>query len=191
MNTQAVFSDNQLIDALKKGSHQAFRHFFDLYKKRVYSFLLGIVRSSSDAEELTQVVFIKIWEHRKRLNQELSVNAYIYKIAKNAALNFIRQKVYKAMLEKELLENMERSEEMADKNMEEYINNLILKIPERRREIFLLRYRHKMSYREIAERLMISENTVDSQIRNALHFLRGQIGKELAMMILPFLIKIF
>ena len=69
MNTQAVFSDNHLIDALKEGSHQAFRHFFDRYKKRVYSFLLGILRSSSDAEELTQVVFIKVWENLEKLNQ--------------------------------------------------------------------------------------------------------------------------
>jgi len=183
MSDKSILSDKQLIDALRGGSHKAFRIVFDNYKKRVYSFLYGILHTHSDAEELTQRVFVKVWDHKEKLNQELSVQAYIYKIAKNIALNFLRDKVYRLRLEQRLVERFDETVEEADmeeNNMKQYINSLIIKIPERRREIFLLRYRQKMSYKEIAERLQITENTVDTQIRNSLRFIREQIGKELA-----------
>ena len=67
---------------------------------------------------------------------------------------------------------------------EEKLQKLINEIPERRREIFRLSRFEGLSYKQIAQRLNITENTVDSQIRNALNFLREEFRK---MVILWFL----
>jgi RNA polymerase sigma-70 factor (ECF subfamily) len=179
-----MYSESQLILELRNGSHKAFRQLFDEYKKRVYGFLYNMLHSHEETEELLQTVFVKIWENRTSLNHELSLNAYVFKIAKHSALNVLRQKAYKLLLEKQLVDELNISEESAshldDKDLKQYVNDLIMRIPKRRRDIFLLRYRQKKSYKEIAEELHISENTVDTQIRRALSFLREQLGNEFA-----------
>jgi len=70
-------------------------------------------------------------------------------------------------------------------NAEEKLLSMIQQIPDRRREIFCLSRFEGLSYKQIAERLKISENTVDSQIRNALSFLRKEFRK-MAMLGLMF-----
>jgi RNA polymerase sigma-70 factor (ECF subfamily) len=185
-----MYNEHQLIEELRNGNHKAFRQFFDEYKKRVYGFLYKMLHSYEEVEELTQTVFVKIWENRATMNPELSLNAYVFKIAKHSALNALRQKAYKLLFEKQLTENFENNEDheapLVNKDLRQYINDLIALIPDRRREIFLLRYRQKFSYKEIAAQLHISENTVDTQIRHALNFLREQLGKEFLTGILPF-----
>ena len=184
-----MYNEGQLVEELRNGSHVAFRQLFDCYKGRIYAFLFSLLRSHDEAEELLQNVFVKLWEARERLDKSLSLNAYIYKIAKNDALNYMRQKAYRIALEREFLTKNSNADEdlelsLIGKDLEKYVNSLIDDIPSRRREIFLLKYRQKMSYKEIAMQLGISENTVDTQLRKALGFLRDKLGKELLQVIL-------
>jgi RNA polymerase sigma-70 factor (ECF subfamily) len=74
----------------------------------------------------------------------------------------------------------------SEQNAEEKLQELINQIPERRREIFRLSRFEGLSYKQIAEKLHISENTVDSQIRNALAFLRKEFRKIIAIFIIFF-----
>jgi RNA polymerase sigma-70 factor (ECF subfamily) len=126
---------------------------------------------------------MKIWENRGIIDHERSPNAYLFTIAKNCALDVLRQKARRLLFEKQLIDNFKVSEDgeapIIDEDLKRYINNLITHIPERRREIFKLRYEKQLSYKEIAEKLGISENTVHSQISHALRYLREQLGKEL------------
>ena len=182
-STEKLISDKQLFLAISKGSHEAFHRFFDTYKKHVSGFLYKRLRSREDVEELVQVVFMKIWENRGIIDHERSPNAYLFTIAKNCALDVLRQKARRLLFEKQLIDNFKVSEDgeapIIDEDLKRYINNLITHIPERRREIFKLRYEKQLSYKEIAEKLGISENTVHSQISHALRYLREQLGKEL------------
>ena len=188
-NNEGTTSDKQLFLAISKGSHQAFRQFFETYKKRIYGFLYNRLRSHKDVEELMQIVFIKIWEHRATINHELSPDAYVFKIVKNCVLDVLRQKAHKLLREKHLIDNINTSEDgeitLIDKDLKRYLDSLVVHIPERRREIFRLRYEKELSYKEIAELLNISENTVDTQIRHALNYLRKQLGKELWAVMFP------
>ena len=181
--------DKQLFLAISNGSHEAFHQFFDIYKKHVYGFLYKRLRSHDDVEELMQIVFMKIWENRTVINHELSPNAYLFTIAKNCALDLLRQKVRKLFFEKKLIENLKESEDgeadLIDEDLKKHIDNLIAHVPERRREIFKLRYEDELSYKEIAEKLGISEKTVDTQLQRTLNYLRKQLGKELWGVTLP------
>jgi len=186
---------NELFPAIKQGNHEAFRQFFDIYEKRIYGFLYKILRSHEDVEELLQVVFVKIWENRTTINHELSPDAYVFKIAKNSALDALRQKVRKLFLEKQLVNKFkagenagEETDSLVDNDLRLFIDKLMSNVPERRREIFKLRYEQELSYKEIAKRLNISENTVDTQIRRTLNYLRTQLGKELWNVALPLIV---
>ena len=195
---QPPYSDenlNELFLAIKQGNHEAFRQFFDIYEKRIYGFLYKILRSHEDVEELLQVVFVKIWERRTSINHELSPDAYVFQIAKNSALDVLRQKARKLLLEKKLTNKFNVNEgadaacdSLVDNDLRRFIDDLMINIPERRREIFKLRYEQELSYKEIAKRLSISENTVDTQIRRALNYLRMQLGKELWAVVLPLVV---
>jgi len=184
-----LLSDKQLFLAIRNGSHEAFRQFFDVYEKRVYGFLYKMLRSDADAEELAQIVFVKIWENRATINHELSPNAYVFKIAKNSAFYLLRQRAYKLLLEKQLIESINVIEDgetlLIDKDLKRHIDSLMADVPERRREIFRLRYEKDLSYKEIAEQLDISENTVNVQLHRTLNYLREQLGKELWAVTLP------
>jgi RNA polymerase sigma-70 factor (ECF subfamily) len=182
----------QLFLEISKGSHEAFAHFFEIYEKRMYGFLYKMFRSREEVEELMQIVFVKVWENRATINHELSPNAYVFKIARNCALNMLRQKAYKLLLEKQLIENSNIIEDgetpLIDEDLKRHIESLVTNIPERRREIFKLRYEKDLSYKEIAEQLSISENTVNTQISLALNYLRKELGKELWAVAFPLII---
>ncbi|MCL2416713.1 MAG: RNA polymerase sigma-70 factor [Bacteroidales bacterium] len=186
---RGLITDKELFSAISEGNHEAFRKFFDSYKKRIYGFLYSKLHSHEVVEELLQVVFVKTWENRATINPNLSPDAYVLKIAKNSALNFLRQKAYKLLLEKQLIEKINIAEDgetsFVDEDLKRHIDDLVAHIPERRREIFKLRYEKELSYKEIAEKLSISESTVNTQISLALNYLRKQLGKELWAVTLP------
>lgn len=69
------------VSSLKKGDATAFDELFRLYGKRLYHFSLGYLKSKTDAEEVVQDVFLKIWHNRASLEPDLSFNAYLFKIA--------------------------------------------------------------------------------------------------------------
>ena len=153
-----------------------------------------MLRSHEDVIELVQVVFVKIWENRATKDPDLSLDAWVFQISKNCALNMLQQRARKLLFEKQLIDNLKISEDgeasFIDKDLKQYLNNLINDIPERRREIFKLRYEKELSYKDIAEQLNISENTVNTQISRALNYLREKLGKELWAVMLP-LITLF
>lgn len=191
-SNKELISDKQLFLAISRGNSDAFRQFFDTYKKRIYGFLYSKLQSHDVVEELLQVVFVKVWENRATINPNLSPDAYVLKIAKNTALNFLRQKAYKLLFEKQLIEKINPIEDgetaLVDKDLKRHIDDLISQIPERRRKIFKLRYEKDLSYKEIAEQLSISENTVNTQISLALNYLRKELGKELWAVAFPLII---
>jgi len=182
-------SDKELFLAISNGSHEAFHQFFDAYEKRIYGFLYKMLRSHEEVQELSQVVFMKIWENRATKNLDCSLEAYVFTIARNCVFDSLRQRVRKLLFEQQLIDNFNVSEDgdasLIDKDLKKHIDNLITHIPERRREIFKLRYEKDLSYKEIAKQLGITENTVKTQISHSLNYLREQLGKELWAVTLP------
>lgn len=185
---------NHLISHIARDDTNAFETLFHLYHKRVYAFAQSLLNSSHDAEEIVQNVFLAIWNQRKNLNISGSFTSYIFAIARNMVYEQIRQKINKEAFSEYYLEhNVEYSfiteEEVAYHELEGKIQQCINLLPERRREIFVLSRIEKLSYKEIAEKLNISENTVDTQIRHALNSLRRQLTEYLILLLSLFIIR--
>ena len=174
--------EKHLIKQLKGSSHGAFAEIYDHYSKRVYAFSVKSLKDNSEAENAVQTIFMRLWEHREELNEELSLIAYLFKLTKNHIINVNKRKIYKEILTEYLKENSESqvdlNKDIDCKDIVRFVERLLEELPERRKEMFLLNRNDGLTYREIANKLNVSENTVDTQIRNALNYLREKVRGE-------------
>ena len=184
-----LHTEKELVKKLKDGDSFAFEVLFYKYRNKVKGFALKIVPAQIDPEEIVQEVFVRVWLKKEAIDPEKDFQSYLFSIAKHLVLDHLKSAVNRKLyfvgehFQQDLLEE-ERMEASISEETEAKLQKLINEIPERRREIFQLSRFEGLSYKQIAERLNISENTVDSQIRNALAFLRKEFRK---MVVLAFL----
>lgn len=175
--------DKHLVVNLQSGITEAFNILFYRYHARVYHFALGLNLSRPDAEEIVQEVFCAIWINRSKIDPDQKFSNYLFGIARNQAHTILRKKVlflhYLKMLEKEPEKTENQTEHHVNhKEIKEFLGQYIEMMPPRRKEIFCMSRFEELTYREIAAKLQISENTVDTQIRQALNFLRAAFEKK-------------
>ncbi len=171
--------EKTLILGMKKDSIPSFERIFSLYHKRIYNFCLSLHQSPDDAEETVQKVFVALWEQRKQVDESKTIGAYLYSIARYMMYQDFRQSVYKkAAFDHFILNSPVTNESTKDEvlfnELVNFLESQIERLPERQREIFKLSRFKGLTYMKIAEKLNITENTVDTQIRRALDFLRDK-----------------
>lgn len=184
-----LHTEKELVRKLKEGDSFAFEVLFYKYRNKIKGFAKKMVPAQIDPEEIVQEVFVKVWLKKEAINPEKDFQSYLFSIAKHLVLDHLKSAVNRKLyyvsehFHQDLLVD-EGVDTSISENAEEKLMRLIDQIPERRRAIFCLSRFEGLSYKQIAERLNISENTVDSQIRNALAFLRKEFRK---MVVLAFL----
>ena len=171
--------EKTLILGLQKGNIPAFERIFSLYHKRIYNFCLRLYQSSDDAEETVQKVFVALWEQRVQVDENKPLASYLYTIARYMVYQDFRQQVYKkAAFDYFILNSIDLNESTKDEvlynELLSFLESVIEKLPERQREIFKLSRFSGLTYRQIADNMNITENTVDTQIRRALKFVRDK-----------------
>lgn len=173
-------------EALKNGDHKAFEAIFLAYYKRVKYFILGLVKSEEDAEELAQEVFVKLWTNRTSINVDKNLNTFIYVMARNMAFNFLKSKLVRESYSNDPSHTEETSSSediIYARETELLIKMTVNNMPERRKEIYKLSRDEGLTNDEIAAKLNISTKTVENQLSLALKELR----KILSLFILFFL----
>ena len=183
MNEKGRYTESRWVAALKNGNALAFDELFRIYGKRLYHFSLGYLKSKTDAEEVVQEVFMKIWHNRSTLNPELSFNAYLFKIAyRHIAERFRKITQEKKYLHDIASETLVFSEEMDERtnyqSLLELVERLIQKLPERQKEVIILRRIEGLSVADIAARLDISPKTVEHHITEALKNIKAGLDPE-------------
>lgn len=172
-----------LVIQLRDGSRQAFSRLFSLYNQKLYFFALGYLKSEKEAEEVVQETFIKLWERHHDLDPELSIHAYLFKIA----FNFIRKRMIRLVREEELRHDL--AGELIDFDdhtagtinyhfLLEHINQLIAQLPPRQKQILELRKLEGYTTREIAEILGLSLKTAEAHLTASLKFLKEKLRTE-------------
>jgi RNA polymerase sigma-70 factor, ECF subfamily len=175
------YDEREISSLIRNGDKNAFRHLYDLYSKKLLGFALFYLKSKSEAEEVVQAVFVKVWEHRKDIRDDLSLQSYLYKITINHIYNLFNYRKIRAaegnFANAEKLDNT-TLEKIHSDSLSEYIDHLIEQLPEQRKKIFSLSRMDGLSHEEIASRMNISVRTVESQIYKALKFLKQHLKKE-------------
>lgn len=162
------------------GSDQtAFKALVDIYWTKVYGHALAYSKSLPLAEELTQDVFMDVWNSRDKLSSIENFDNYLFIIARNRIFKVIRKKLDETVG----TDKVELEEDMwiPDQQMEfRETYSLILKgieeMPPVRRQVFRMSRFEGMSYEDISQQLNISRNTVKEHIVKALNFLRNYLA---------------
>jgi RNA polymerase sigma-70 factor (ECF subfamily) len=187
-----LHTEKELLKKLKEGDSFAFDVLFYKYRNKIKGFALKMIPTQVDPEEIVQEVFVRLWLKKEMVDPGKDFQAYLFSIAKHLILDHLKSAVNRKLyftgefFQQDLMAE-ERQEEMLPEEAEDKLHSLIGQIPERRREIFCLSRFDGLSYKQISEKLNITENTVDSQIRNALAFLRKEFGKMMLMLFFLFL----
>jgi RNA polymerase sigma-70 factor (ECF subfamily) len=162
------------LDKLALGDHEAFRRLFMAYYPKIKIFITHFVKSEAIAEELSQDVFEHIWTEKDSLPNLKSINAYLFRMAKNAAINHLNHKTVEENYASSytLLEEYSMEEEILAKELKLQIQLTVEKMPKQRRLIFELSRIKNLKNIEIAEKLNISKRTVETHLNLALNQIR-------------------
>jgi RNA polymerase sigma-70 factor (ECF subfamily) len=179
--------EQKIILQVIEGNQTAFENLYNIYADKLYYFALRFLKTKEDAENLTQDVFVKIWETRDRLDPDFSFNAYLFTIAKNTIFNLHRKRVNE-LAYREYLGNFfdyshsKTESDLSLKDLQERIDQSVEKFPTQRKIVYELSRKEGLSHKEIAEQLKISEKTIETHIRLALKTLRKVVGNNLVLL---------
>lgn len=181
-------NEHELIDAIAKGDQQAFRLLVDTYKKRVFNTVLGFLQNIENAEEVTQDVFVKVYETLGNFKRESKLSTWIYRISVNQALDFIRKTKRKKRFgivtslfgeENEVLHQPANFEHpgvvLEKKEKAAILFSAINSLPEKQKTAFLLQKIEQCNQQKIAEIMQLNEGAVESLLSRAKTNLKRQL----------------
>jgi RNA polymerase sigma-70 factor (ECF subfamily) len=179
-------NDEDLLLRVKNGDEVAFELVFYRYKGKLYDFIRRSLPADQDAESLVQDIFTKLWINRQQLDPTKSLNAFLYTVARNEIYGQLRKVLVRRKYMEELSFSVSNAGQTTEHQLEydeltRFVSQLVKKMPEKRREIYELSRNEGLSYKEISQQLGISENTVDSQLRKALDYLKENLRKKMAL----------
>lgn len=176
----------QLFMLMKNDEEKAVELMFTTYYAMLCKRVNRIINNSIVSEDIVQDVFYNFWEKRNRLKIELSIGAYLNRMALNASLTYLR-KVKKMSLcelneslayDKEAT-NLEREEEASSfKKLQEKIQGIIESLPPKCKIIFTMSRFEDLTNQQIADYLSISVKTVENQMTKALRVFRTKLVRE-------------
>jgi RNA polymerase sigma-70 factor (ECF subfamily) len=193
-------NDHELIlQITQHNDHSAFASLVDRYQKMVVNTCRGFVSSYADAEDLAQDVFIELYESLPEFRHEAKLSTWIYRIAVNKSLNFIRKKkrenifssfgqLFDSSEKQQAVEfNSPNSFDVADgqlmtEELRKVLKNAINKLPKNQKIAFILNKYQDLSYKEVAEVMDVSLSSVESLLfrakTNLQEFLSGYHKKD-------------
>ena len=165
---------------VREGNAAAFEGVFRTYYRRLCGVVYAYVGSAESAEEIVQELFLKIWRQRESLEITDSLQGYLFRAARNEALNHLKhQRVELQWRGREQAADQRvapsADDALAERELSRAIEAAIAALPERCRMVFTMSRRQGLSYAEIAESLGISVKTVEVHIGRALKSLRETV----------------
>ncbi len=183
-------SDQKLIANYLAGDEKLLEILIHRYLKPIYSFVYRYVGNEQEAEDITQEVFVKAWRNLKKFDRNKSFKTWIFTIAKNTSIDWLRKKktIPFSEFENEKGEN-KFIERLADPTslfdellervgIEEMLDAAINQLAPKYRMVLFLRYNDHFTFREIAGILGESLNTIKTRHRRSIAILRKLLKEK-------------
>jgi len=182
--SNASLEDKDLIQQYLKGDNKSFDFLIERYLKIIYNFVYKNVGDQTVAEDITQEVFIKVWKNIKKFDQTKSFKPWIFQIAKNTSIDYLRKKKsipfsrfenekgQNALTDNIAEKDLNLLENISDKNT---LSKAMQGLSEKEQKIINMRHNEGRSFKEIAEIFKESINTVKSRYRRTLAILKRNI----------------
>ena len=163
-----------------KGSIPAFEKLYKEYWNRVYQFTGLFVDDSFEREDIVQEVFVRLWKKRHLLDSSKDIDGFLFIITRNMVFNRLRKsgrtERMEALAESAgLIYDSDTESKLDASYLKDYVDKLISILPERQREAFRLSRQEKLSIKQIALKMGISESGVKRHINLALKFIRANL----------------
>lgn len=162
---------------------QGFRSIIHLYQKKVYQVIRRMVLIHEDADDLTQNTFIKAHRHIDKFHGHSSLFTWLYRIATNEALGFIAQKKRRFFLpiedyQQKLETCVDQSSQINEEQIEAKLEKALIKLPEKQKLVFLLRYQEELTYEQIAEITGTSVGALKASYHHAVKKIEQSINQD-------------
>ncbi len=177
---QALLEDHLLVEDLKQGSEEAFKALVELYQRQVYNTAIGLLRSPEEADDISQEVFIEVYQSIARFKGESKLSTWIYRITVTKALELMRYKKRKKRFAPIISLFNSDGEQMVDPadfahpgvKLEQQENASVVfaaisKLPEKQQAAFTLHKLEGLSYQEISQVMKTSISSVESLMHRA------------------------
>ena len=174
-------SDLELVDLLKSGNPDAFAEIYERYFGPLYLHAYKRIKDKDEARDVVQELFSHLWSKRDTLEPRTSFSNYLYTWVRNSILNIIAHKLVEEKYLSSLPVLSDDTESLTDHRVRErqlaaIIEKEIEALPPRMKAVFELSRKSNLSYKEIAEKLDLTEQSVRSHVKNALKILRMRLG---------------
>ena len=172
--------ESQLLAAVAASDRRAFTQLYCAHLTGLQRYIFLFTRSDQLAQELTQQVFMGIWERREQVAEIANFRSYLYRVAKNLVLDEIRRQqrqaaVYAQVHATASISLLSADSALINEQYHERAQELISQLPHKRRQIFLLRTQEELSLDEIAQQLVISKSVVKKQLYAAVEFVKKNL----------------
>ena len=177
-----TLSDFELLSLLRIGDQPAFTEIYRRYHTLAIAFVYRKVQDEELTKDLVQEFFIGIWTKRASLSLNVSLAGYFITALKNRVFNFFEHQQVESKYIQSLTDFVNTGNSghtdylLREKETGRLIEQAIATLPERMRQVFELHRKSGLTYKEIAQRLSLSEKTVNSQMLNALSRLRSKLN---------------
>ena len=172
--------EKYIIEGLRSGRESAYRQLFDQYYQKLVVFAYKYLDDLESARDIVQEFYLYLYESRQSISIQTSLKSYLYSAVKNRCLNQVKHEQVK-----EKHRNMRRSEaNVSDPDLEEIMDavelearvyEIVSKLPEKCRQIYIMSRVDGKRNREIADELNLSIRTVETQISKALKSLKDSL----------------
>lgn len=171
---------DEILKLLSEGNKSSLEILFNYYYPRLFNFSKSFIKYEEGIDDILQEVFIKIWENRKNINTPFTFNSFIFTITRNLLLNELRsrlnnEKVREKIKKMSVAEEYQSFEALEYSELKEKVEKLVDELPERQKEVFRMSRMEGLSHREIAEKLEISEKTVEYHISQAIKIIKEKL----------------
>ena len=174
-------TDKEIIDLYTSGKQEAaFNQIVDKYTERLYWHIRRFVCSHDDSNDLLQDIFIKVWAALPSFRRDAQLYTWVYRIATNEVLNHLRRQKIRAMISLDsatgiLAKKIDEDPYFNGDKMQRELHKAMLKLPEKQRIVFSLRYFDEMKYEDMSQ----ITGTSTGALKATYHIAYNKIRKEL------------
>jgi RNA polymerase sigma-70 factor (ECF subfamily) len=175
-------TDDVLLNLMRNDDQEAFTLLYRRYWEELFVTAAKALRSQQEAEDVVQDVFLSIWNRRKELNIEGSLDAYLQVSVRYKAIHYIEKNItrrdYLALLTDVTVNNLPATAEikLQLREVQQTIHNTVAQMPPKMREVYRLSRQEHLTHKEIANKLGISVETVKKHIQHAMQLIKTALG---------------
>jgi RNA polymerase sigma-70 factor (family 1) len=171
---------NEHDDVLK----QLFNELFREHEHKLFAFVVKVLRSEAQAQDIVQEVFLKLWTIREQLHEIENMDAFLYRLTENKVYDYLRAAATREKTRQELWHRIQEAgnhhpDHLETKEYHHLIQQAIHQLPPQRKTIYLLSKHEGLKQQQIASALRISPHTVRNQLAEAFRSIRDYVKKNL------------